>query len=430
VSAGGHRAGSAPAGGGAAAELIDDAVARRVIPGAVLAAGIGTAEPRLVHVAGFAQDDGQARRPMTLDTLFDLASLTKVVATLPCVLRLVAAGQVSLDDPVQAYLPGFDGPGKDAVTVRQLLTHTSGLPDSRKYFEYLHEPSELRAAALAEPLVAAPGTRVCYSDVGFIALGELCTAVAGYGLDRLAAELVCAPMGMADTGFRPAGSLADTGFRPAGSVADTGFRPAGSLAGRIASTEPVAGVAKTGTVHDENAEALGGVAGHAGLFGTAADLSRYAAAWAAADCGPADSLALPGWLRAEALRCQTEGLPGVPRPGDTKQAAAVAAPTVPPQRDRRGLGWGLRYDRWDNMGDGWPSSGAGHTGFTGTSLSVDPVSGLWAVLLTNAVHFGRGPEHSVVGLRKLVHRAVAATLLGGTAPGDDDPRYPGGAVVQ
>jgi CubicO group peptidase (beta-lactamase class C family) len=138
------------------------------------------------------------------------------------------------------------------------------------------------------------------------------------------------------------------------------------------------------------------VAGHAGLFGTAADLARYAAVWAGATEDGALLLEGEGrdrgplWgMRAEALRCQTGGLDA-----------------------RRGLGWGLRRDRYDNMGDGWPDSGAGHTGFTGTSLSVDPRSGLWAVLLTNAVHFGRGPEHSVVGLRKQVHAAVAAELLG------------------
>ena len=129
-------------------------------------------------------------------------------------------------------------------------------------------------------------------------------------------------------------------------------------------------------VHDENAEALGGVAGHAGLFGTAADLARYASAWAGDGPPGGDGRRLgrdgapAAGLRAEALRCQTDGLAG---------------------DGRRGLGWGLRGDRWDNMGDGWPASGAGHTGFTGTSLSVDPVTGLWAVLLTNAVHFGRGP---------------------------------------
>lgn len=375
-----------PAPAGRTAEgLIDDAVTGGVIPGAVLAAGIGGAGPVIRHAAGFAQDDARARRAMTYETIFDLASLTKVVATLPCVLRLAAAQQVGLDHPVRRYLPGFDGAGKDAVTVRQLLTHTSGLPSHREYYRYSRDPARLRAAALAEPLVTAPGTRVCYSDVGFIALGELCAAVTGDGLGRLAAELVCAPLGMADTGYLP----------------DTA-RP-----GRIASTEPAAGVSKTGVVHDENAEALGGVAGHAGLFGTAADLCRYAAAWAAAGCALAASLGVPGWLRADALRCQTEGMPGTPPP----DANGPGQPR--PDAHRRGLGWGLRGDRWDNMGDGWPASGAGHTGFTGTSLSIDPASGLWAVLLTNAVHYGRGPRHSVVGLRQQVHAAVA-TALGNT----------------
>jgi CubicO group peptidase (beta-lactamase class C family) len=173
-------------------------------------------------------------------------------------------------------------------------------------------------------------------------------------------------------------------------LADTGYRPSPALAARIASTEHVGGRAKTGVVHDENAEAMGGVAGHAGVFGTAADLARYAAAWVQPESEARTALRLPAWLTTEALRSQTDGLAG---------------------GGRRGLGWGLRHDRFDNMGDGWPATGAGHTGFTGTSLSIDPASGLWTVLLTNAVHFGRGPGHSVVGLRKQVHAATAATLL-------------------
>jgi CubicO group peptidase (beta-lactamase class C family) len=351
-----------------AAELIDDAVASGLIPGAVLAAGLGAGPPALVHVAGDAQHDQQARRPMTADTIFDLASLTKVVATLPCVLGLVAAGQIDLDEPAQRYLPAFAGSGKHLVTVRELLLHTSGLPDQRKYYELSQDPAAIRAAALAEPLICAPGTTFCYSDVGFIALAEVCAAVAGAGMDELARVLVARPLGLADTGYLP---------------------PA-AQAGRIASTEHVGGVAKTGVVHDENAEAMGGVAGHAGLFGTAADLARYAAAWAVPGAEPAVALGLPGELMALALRCQTDGLAG---------------------GGRRGLGWGLRGDRWDNMGAGWPATGAGHTGFTGTSLSIDPASGLWTVLLTNSVHFGRGPQHSVVGLRKHVHAATAAALL-------------------
>ncbi len=351
-----------------AADLVDAAVASGLIPGAVVAAGIGSPEPALLHVAGDAQRDRDGRRPMAANTIFDLASLTKVVGTLPCVLLLIAAGDVGLDDPARRYLPAFEGGGKEAVTVRQLLSHTAGLPDHRRYYEFLAGADRIRAAALAEPLVSEPGSAFCYSDVGFITLGELCASVAGAGLDELVRELVCAPLGLADTGYRPSTALE----------------------ARVASTEHVGGTAKTGIVHDENAEAMGGVAGHAGLFGTAADLARYAAAWVLPESEVAMALQLPAWLRAEALRGQTDGLPG---------------------GGRRGLGWGLRHDRWDNMGDGWPATGAGHTGFTGTSLSIDPASGLWTVLLTNAVHFGRGPEHSVVSLRKQVHAATAATLL-------------------
>jgi CubicO group peptidase (beta-lactamase class C family) len=349
----------------AAAELIDQAVGAGVMPGAVLAAGRHTAEPLLLHVAGDAQHDATAERPMTADTVFDLASLTKVVATLPAVLYLAGRGEIGLDRPVSGYLPAFAGPGKSAVTVRQLLLHISGLPAERKYYLHLRDPGEILAAALAEPLVAEPGTVFCYSDVGFIALGELAAAVAGCGLDELVQDVVCTPLGLTSTRYRPPAEWAP--WTAATEIVGGGSGEAGR--------------AKVGVVHDENAEALGGVAGHAGLFATAADLARYAAAWAGNDWP------MTG-LRAEALRCQTEGLGG-----------------------RRGLGWGLRGDRYDNMGDGWPVTGAGHTGFTGTSLSVDPHSGLWAVLLTNAVHFGRGPEHSVIGLRKQVHAAVAAELL-------------------
>jgi CubicO group peptidase (beta-lactamase class C family) len=368
-----------------AAELIDQAVGAGVVPGAVLAAGVHTAEPVLLHVAGDAQRDATANRPMTAGTVFDLASLTKVVATLPALLYLVGRGEIGLDRPASRYLPAFAGPGKSAVTVRQLLLHISGLPAERRYYLHLRDAAEIRTAALAEPLVAEPGTVFCYSDVGFIALGELAAAVAGCGLDELVQDVVCTPLGLTSTRYRPPAGWADR-IAATEIVGGTGAGGGSGEAGGSAeaggsSRSGETGRAKVGVVHDENAEAMGGVAGHAGLFGTAADLARYAAAWAGVG-SPMEG------LRAEALRCQTEGLGG-----------------------RRGLGWGLRGDKYDNMGDGWPAAGAGHTGFTGTSLSVDPRSGLWAVLLTNAVHFGRGPEHSVIGLRKQVHAAVAAELL-------------------
>jgi CubicO group peptidase (beta-lactamase class C family) len=302
--------------GPTAAELIDHAVATGLVPGAVLAAGVRTADPALLHVAGHAQRDAAATRPMTADTVFDLASLTKVVATLPIVLRLVGQGEIGLDQPVDRYLPRFarpgaasgaggagaaGGAGKDAVTVRQLLLHTSGLPGVRRYYQELHEPGEILAAALTEPLVAPPGTVFSYSDVGFINLGELAAAVTGAGLDELVQDFVCGPLGMTATRYLP---------------------PAG-WSGRIAATELVDGVAKVGVVHDENAEVLGGVAGHAGLFGTAADLARYAAAWAgnanagalslaAASAGGCAATGTTTW--ATAGRIPAPGTPGSPAP--------------------------------------------------------------------------------------------------------------------
>src|SRR5260221_3539983 len=193
---------------------------------------------------------------MAGDGVFALASLTKIVAPLPCLLSLRGSSGLGWNEPARRYLPAFAGPGKDEVTVRHLLAHTSGLPDQRRSYQSLKDAGQLLAAALAEPLVAGPGTASRYSDVGFIVLGELAAAVAGCGLDDLAREVVCAPLGLRATRYLPPAEWSD----------------------RIAATELVGGAAKVGVVHDENAEMLGGVAGHAGLFGTAGDLAGYAAA--------------------------------------------------------------------------------------------------------------------------------------------------------
>jgi CubicO group peptidase (beta-lactamase class C family) len=342
--------------GTSAVDLVDTAVAAGQLPGIVLAVGTEGSDDVLLHSAGRTSvlDDG---RPVTVDTVFDLASLTKVVATTPCVLRLVERGDVGLDDAVRGYLPGFTGAGKDQVTVRQLLAHTSGLPADRRYHEQGLRGAELFAAALAEPLVAAPGSTVLYSDLGFVALGQLVTAVTGEPLDAATRRLVLDPLGMRRTRFRP---------------------PAAWQADMAATETRPDGTAIIGVVHDEKAEAAGGVAGHAGLFGTAADLGRYLVDWLSAE-----SLLLSAATRAEALRCQTRTLEG-----------------------RRGLGWTLRGDRYDHMGELWSARGAGHTGFTGTSVAVDPDAGRWVVLLTNGVHLGRDATH-VKALRRAVHDAVA-----------------------
>jgi CubicO group peptidase (beta-lactamase class C family) len=300
---------------------------------------------------------------MTLDTIFDLASLTKVVATTPAILRLYDAGELDLDDPVARYLPAYAHDGKAGVTLRHLLTHSSGLPAHKPFHRLPGSPASRLAAAAEEPLEAAPGTRVVYSDIGFMLLGAVVARATGSGLDEAARELVFAPLGLESTGYLPD-------------------------AGRVfAATEPDpdTGVAVSGHVHDENAHALGGVAGHAGVFATAADLVRYVqVGWLASEGEGAGAGFLSARARAAATACQTAGLDG-----------------------RRGLGWTLGGDRWDHMTAAWPRSRAGHTGFTGTSLAFDPVGGLWTVLLTNAVHFGR--DHAGIALlRRTVHAAVAA----------------------
>ncbi|MCD0481037.1 beta-lactamase family protein [Streptacidiphilus sp. ASG 303] len=356
-------------GAAAAAALVEAAVSSGRLPGAVLAVGSGADGEPVVRAFGRTAVHGPSA-PVTPDTVYDLASLTKVTATLPAVLRLVDEGAVGLDDPVRRHLPGFTGPGKDRVTVRHLLAHSSGLPPHRPLHELPGAPADRLAAALAEPLATAPGTAVAYSDLGFLALGEVVRTAAGAPLDRAVAELVLDPLGMDSTRYLP---------------------PAPWLP-RTAATEPGAdGVPKAGVVHDENAESLGGVCGHAGLFGTAPDLARYLRrCWLDPD-GPVLSRA----VRAEALRCQTAGLDG-----------------------RRGLGWTLRGDRWDHMAAHWPATGAGHTGFTGTALALDPVSGLWAVLLTNAVHLGREAS-TVVALRRAVSDALAGAALAEGTPAED-----------
>jgi CubicO group peptidase (beta-lactamase class C family) len=353
-----------------AGEAIDAAVAAGRVPGVVAAAGRGTTT-LATWVAGRADTTPGASRPMTAQTLFDVASLTKVVATTAATLALAGQGLVGLDDPAARYLPGFASLGQ--VTVRHLLTHTSGLPDTRKFYQWCHSRKELLADLRATPLEAPPGTRVRYSDLGFIALGELVAGVAGETLDAAVRRLVTAELGMTDTGFNP---------------------PAEDE--RFAATERRAdGTPWTGVVHDENARLMGGVAGHAGLFSTAADLARFASWWVSDEDGP-----VPARLRVQAESCQTAGLDGC-----------------------RGLGWTCVGDRYDILGDRWPPTAVSHTGFTGTSLALDSGSGVWVVLLTNGVHFGRDAS-AVKALRADVHAAVAAALLGPSSLGVAQGRLP------
>jgi CubicO group peptidase (beta-lactamase class C family) len=344
-------------------ELLQTAVDAESLPGAVLAAGIGQ-DIVYEQALGFAERLHGVIRPMTFDTQFDLASLTKVVATLPSILLLVERGELLLSDPITRFIPTFTGAEKERVTLRHLLTHSSGLPAHREFYRQWSGHDEILAAVIAEPLEAPPGTQVVYSDLGFILLGEIVQRVTGHPLEAYARHQVFKPLGMLNTRFCPPRELAPD----------------------IAATEDVPGQGvKVGVVHDENAEASGGVSGHAGLFAPARDLIRYLQMWLGSS--ESDGHLLSAATRHLAVQSQTQGM----------NAA-------------RGLGWVLRGDTYDHMGDLWPQTGAGHTGFTGTSLAFDPVSGLWAVLLTNRVHYGR-ENHLMRRLRPLIHNIIAASLL-------------------
>jgi CubicO group peptidase (beta-lactamase class C family) len=334
--------------------LLDEAVGGGGVPGAVAAVGRGPVT--LGRWAG-GQADAIAGRPIRADTVFDLASLTKLVATTTVTLALAARGELRLDDPVAGYLPDAVA-CRDGVTVTHLLTHTSGLPGSRRFYRWCRSGADLLRDLHQTPAGQPPGSRVAYSDPGFILLGEVVAAVAGEPLDAAVGRLVTGPLGMTGTRFRPNGP-----------------------AERFAATERRGdGTAWTGVVHDENARLLGGVAGHSGLFAPADDLARFAAWWVGDD-----DAVVPAGLRRAAATCQTGDLGG-----------------------RRGYGWACSGDAFDILGGRWPPTAVSHTGFTGTSLALDPASGLWVVLLTNAVHAGRDPT-AVQALRRAVHGAVMAT---------------------
>ncbi len=277
-----------------------------------------------------------AREPMTTETLFDLASVTKVVATTASVMLLVQEGRLKLDDPVAHYLPAFDQPDKAGISVAQLLTHTSGLTAANPPYQYRDGPQTLLEHIARSRLVFRPGTRYLYSDVGFIVLGLLVEAVAGEPLERFATQRLFEPLGMLHTAFNPT---------------RIGLSP-------IAATAPNGAGFFQGQVHDPRARLLDGVAGHAGLFSTAGDLSRFA--------------------QATLGREVPEGHPVFSR--TTLELMRRPQP-VPGQR--HALGWDLPEHSTPKS---FSASSFGHGGFTGTSLWMDPERGLFVVFLSNRLH--------------------------------------------
>ncbi len=405
----------------AVSKLMTDAVAANRLPGAVVVVGHdGKVVFRRAYgvrkLAGERGLDGSPApaEPMTEDTIFDLASLTKPLATATAVMQLYEQGRLGLDDPVQRYLPGFNAgndPARAEVTVRMLLTHTSGETGDVE----LNEPwglaspdrSEGFRRALTTPLESAPGERFRYSDINFILLGAVLEGLTGESEDVYVAQHVFAPLGMTDTRYLPVAKVcgphtirgAAAYWSPTGKTECTAGQWNTRLLPRIAPTawdednpggpsrNPDFGNLLRGTVHDTTARRMGGVAGHAGVFSTASDVSVYA----------------------QALLDRLAGRPSA----FPLQQGTLALMTSPQQprtagHNLRGLGWDIDTAQSTIRGTVFPVGGFGHTGFTGTSIWVDPGSDTYVILLSNAVHTrGSAP---ISALRAEVATAVAQWL--------------------
>lgn len=318
---------------------------------------------------GFGHIDwkSSSMRVSPTQTIYDLASLTKVVGTTTAIMVLYDQGRIKLDDPVSKYLPEFSGGDKDSVTIRMLLEHRSGLPADRDLWREATSPQDARQLVLSTPLVCKPGSCYIYSDLGYDVLGFLVERVAGEGLDTFLHTWVFAPLGMTNTFFRPADSVR----------------------ARTAPTEvnPPRGYPLQGEVHDENAYVLGGVAGHAGLFSTAADLSVFA------------QMILNG--------------------GEYDGVRIVADSTVALFTRRaagdRALGWAMADGQWGS-GRFLSDDAFGHVGYTGTSMWIDPDREMFVILLTNRVHAPRArrPAKVIEDVRADLSDAAAIAVT-------DDP---------
>ncbi len=345
---------------------------------------------RLVRLRGYGRLDWDPGAPrVTPASIFDLASLTKVVGTTTAVLVLAEGGLLDLDDPVVRHVPWWAGgdPAKARVTLRDLLLHKAGLPPFRRFFLEMEGRRAYEDAIARTPLDHPPGERTVYSDIGLMTAAFVVEAVSGAALDDFLQAEAWRPLGMADTGFRPAPALWD---RVATTELDESYR----------------GVHVHGVVHDENAYAVGGVAGHAGLFSSARDLAVFA------------QMMLD---RGVAGPCRADAESSVPCNRPRFRPVAVFGPgwvdraTRPPSpgESSRALGWDTPSDR-SSAGDYFTRDAFGHTGYTGTSIWMDPVLDLAVVLLTNRVNPTRdNVKH--VPLRRRVHD-LAATAVADVPP--------------
>jgi uncharacterized protein YbbC (DUF1343 family)/CubicO group peptidase (beta-lactamase class C family) len=355
--------------------VIHDAIAARETPGAVILVGQGD---RVVLRKAWGDRALVPRREtMTPDTIFDAASLTKVVATTTAVMMLVEDARIRLVDPVARYIPEFGRYGKDRVTIRDLLTHMSGLrPDVDVSFDWVGHARAIELAS-EEVLTAQPGRRFIYSDINYFLLGEVVARVSRQPFDVFTRDRIFRPLGMKDTMFKPPPALAAR-IAPTQSCTPYGW--------------PCEGEGMTmlrGVVHDPTARRMGGVAGHAGVFTTADDLARFC------------RMILGGGA-----------IPGGARVLSPLGVARMTSPATPAgEPNIRGFGWDIDSSYSANRGELMPLGSFGHTGFTGTSIWIDPATQVYIVFLSSRLHpDGKG---DVTPLRARVGTIVQSSLTSG-----------------
>jgi CubicO group peptidase (beta-lactamase class C family) len=337
-------------------EFIENEIKLDHIPGAVL---LVSHQDQVICQEAFGyRTVYPSKLKMEFDTLFDLASLTKLIATLPAVLTLIERGKLLLRDRVARFIPEFAKNGKEDITIFHLLTHTSGLIAHRQFYEENLTTEQILERICDEQLVAPIGTQVIYSDLGFILLYKIIELVTSESFQDFVDREVFKVLGMKNTLFRPT-DLAN--------AAATEFCPKRNQY-------------KLGIVHDDNTDSMGGISGHAGLFSTAEDLSKF-------------SRMIENNGGYEGGRLFSESLLKFTKLNHTPFA-----------HDYRGLGWQLQHPLNASCGEIFSAQSYGHTGFTGTSIWFDPEINLHVILLTNRVHYGR--QDWILRLRPLLHNLI------------------------
>jgi uncharacterized protein YbbC (DUF1343 family)/CubicO group peptidase (beta-lactamase class C family) len=353
--------------------IFNEAVEKEQIPGAVVLVGHNG---QIVYRKAFGYRSLEpTREKMTIDTIFDMASLTKCLATTTSIMRMVQLGEIRPNDPVSKYIPEFGANGKQQITIRQLLTHTSGLREDLDLKQPWQGYDTALKMAYDETPIYPPSARFLYSDINFEVLGEVVNRVSNLTLDKYAQTYIYEPLKMSHTRFLP-----PKAWLP--KIAPTQYVQPGVALDLALEGKDKSGAMLRGVVHDPTARRMGGVAGHAGLFSTADDVAKYAQAMLNGGAPVLSSLTVE----------------------------KMTTPQTPPTlASVRAFGWDIDSPFSTNRGDLLPIGSFGHTGFTGTSLWIDPVTNTYIIILSNAVH-PTGGSGAMVAIRTRTATAVAAAL--------------------